>query len=72
MSYQQNHKIWWPFAKKTSITLKSFKNQLTIKVSSLEPTPLVTKFSWIANTSNPNATENLKSNSLDCSEFYIQ
>ena len=57
ISYQRNYKNWWPFAKKTSITLKSFRNKLTIKAG--RATSPVTKFDWITNTSKPNKIGNL-------------
>ena len=71
-SYQQNYKIWWPFAKRTFTTLKSFKSKLIIKVSSIGATPQVTKFGWIANTLRLNKTRNLKLNFVDCFKCYNQ
>ena len=72
MSSQRNYEIWWLFARRTSTTLKSFKNELTTKASSLRGTLLVTKFGWIANTSKPNANRNLSLSSLNRYKFYIR
>ena len=62
---------WWPFARKTSTLLKSFKSKLTIKTSSQKATLPVIKFGWIANTSKPNKTKSLRLSSSNYFEYYI-
>ena len=70
-SYQQSYKSWWTFAGKTSTTLKSFKNKLIIRTSSLRATLPVTKFGWIVNISKQNKTGSLRPSFSDYSECYI-